>query len=474
MNSGKAKAGLCLLYEKWFTDYCDDPANKKLGGELRAFIEKDAQAVVEQLSRHFDLAYAGPMASVADVPKSVKAFRDGGVDLIIVVSLFWSGDKPLLRLLDEFSDLPLLLWCYAPEQRLPDHMGMNDLFRAGGVVGAMQTSAPLRKLGKKFAYVFGTPGDQELDRELSEYARAFAAKRDLRRLRLGVMCGRYEEMTGTYADEFFLLGKLGVELIPLSSYRLYETASALTEAEIHAAMADLKSRCREVRVGDGDLYYAVRASLAVGRLAREAGLGALALEDFNAEMHKLLKTRPQLWVRDLEELRIVPSMEGDILAALALWLSRRLGQTLPMYTEMFAFDQSRNSLLMGHAAMNCLDLAGDNPISIIPDAECGTLNATGGAWLHFKGKSGPVVVAGLFDTGGGAYRVTTFTGTAGYSDLLDTSPNVLVQVPMPLRDFYRQMLTTGMTQHFALSYDDIGSAWEKFCAVAGFEHVRIR
>lgn len=469
----KAKAGLCLLYEKWFSDYCDDPANAKLGAELREFIDKDSRAVVDQLSRHFDLTYTGPMVSVADVDKNVKAFREDGVELIVVVSLFWSGDKPLLRLLEDFGNLPLLFWCYAPTTSLPDHMGMNDLFRAGGVVGAMQTSAPLRKLNKKLNYVFGTPGDGELERDLAEYSRAFATKRDMRRLRLGHMCGRYEEMTGTYADEFFLLGKLGVELVPLSSYRLYETALALTDAEIRAAMDALKKRCREVRVGDEDLFYAVRASLAVGRLAREEGLGALALEDFNAEMHRLLKTRPQIWVPELDELRIVPSMEGDILAAMALWISRSLGDSLPMYTEMFAFDQSRNSLLMGHAAMNCLDIAGDNPISIIPDAETGALNETGGAWLHFKGKAGPVLVAGLFDTGGGAYRATNFSGTARYSDLLDTSPNVLVEIEPPLREFFRRMVTTGMTQHFALSYDDIGGAWEKFCDIAGIDYVRV-
>lgn len=468
-----AKAGLCLLYEKWFSDYCDDPANAELGAELRGFIDADSKAVVDRLSRHFDLTYTGPVVSTADVARNVKAFREDGVELIVVVSLFWSGDKPLLRLLEEFPGLPLLVWCYAPSTRLPDHMGMNDLFRAGGVVGAMQTSAPLRKLGKKLAYVFGTPGDEVLERDLAEYSRAFGAKRDMRRLRLGHLGGRYEEMTGTYADEFFLLGKLGVELIPLSAYRLHETACSLSDGEIRAAMADLKQRCRDVRVGDDDLYYAVRASLAVGRLAREEGLGALALEDFNAEMHKLLKTRPQLWVPELDELRLVPSMEGDILAALALWLSRRLGDTMPMYTEMFAFDQSRNSLLMGHAAMNCLDIAGDNPVSIIPDAECGALDETGGAWLHFKGRAGPVLVASLFDTGGGAYRAATFAGTARYSDLLDTSPNVLVEIAPPLREFYRLMIATGMTQHFALSYDDIGGAWEKFCEVAGIDYVRI-
>ena len=473
MSIQKAKAGLCLLYEKWFSEYCDDPNNSEKGQELKALILKDSAAVVGELEKHFELVYAGPMASVDDAPKSISLFREKDVDLIIVVSLFWSGDKPLLKVLEALPHVPLLLWCYAPTVTLPAHMGMNDLFRAGGVVGAMQTSAPLRKLNKKFSFVYGTPGDPSLDLELKEYGRAFAARRAMKGLRLGHYFGRYEEMTGTYADEFFLLGKFGIDLVPISAYRVYQEANALSESRVREYLHALKGRCSCVNVSEEALTHAARASLAIGVVAEQEGLGAIALEDFNSEMHSLLKTRPQLWIPTFDEMRLVPSMEGDVLASLALWVSIQLGETLPMYTEMFAFDQVRNSVLMGHASMNCLELAGNNPISIIPDAECGALDACEGAWLHFKGRDGAVTVASLFDTGGGHYRTAVFEGTASYSDLLDTSPNVLVKLPIPLKDFYKKMLTAGMTQHFSLSYDATASVWEKFCEVAQIDFLKI-
>lgn len=473
MAAQKAKAGLCLLYEKWFSDYVNEPTNAEKGQELKNFIEKDSAAVIAELHTYFDLVYPGPMVSVADAEIAIAHFRESGIDLLIVVSLFWSGDKPLIKTIQAFPHLPVLLWCYAPTTTLPEKMGMNDLFRAGGIVGAMQTSAPLRKMNKKICFVYGTPGDEALALELAEYGRAFGAKKAMQGLRLGHIGGRYEEMTGTYADEFFLLGKLGVALVPISALRLSKAADALSEAEVQDYIGWLKGRCVSVGVSDDALYCAARASLAVARVAQEEKLGALALEDFNDEMHHLLRTRPQLWVPTLDQLRLVPSMEGDVLAALALWISCQLGDTLPMYTEMFAFDQARNSILMGHAAMNCLDIAGDNPVSIIPDAECGTLDESEGAWLHFKGREGNVTVASLFDTGGGQYRATTFSGKAVYSNLLSTSPNVLVQMDIPLRSFYQKMITTGMTQHFALSYDATKRGWEKFCEVTGIDFLPI-
>jgi len=375
--------------------------------------------------------------------------------------------------IERFRGLPVLLWCYHPLKTLPDHMGMNDQFRLGGVVGAMQTSAPLRKLDVKLHFIFGTPGDPVLDREFKEYGKAFAAVMNMRSLRLGQIGGRYEEMTGTYADEFFLLGKLGVELVPLSAQKLYQAAQSISDAQIDEYLLWLKARCVSIGVSEKALRYAARASLAVGRLSREEGLGALALEDFNQEMHDLLGTRPQLWVPELDDLKLVPSMEGDVLAALALWISRQLGETMPFYTEIFTFDQARNSILMGHASMNCLDLAGDNPISIIPDAETGTLDAVEGAWIHFACKPGPVTVASLFDIGGGAYRAAVFTGEGQYSELLGMAPNILVKLPIPLDRFFKIVITAGMTQHLALSYDDIARSWEKFCKIAGIDFLDI-
>ena len=161
----------------------------------------------------------------------------------------------------------------------------------------------------------------------------------------------------------------------------------------------------------------------------------------------------------------VVSMEADAISGLCLWISRQLGNTTPMYTEMFMFDQERNGLLFGHASMHDLELAGDNPITIIPDAELGMINETEGAWLHFAAKPGQAVINSLFGDNDG-YTATMFKGEVSTTQILGIHPNAFVTVDIPIRELYSRLMKRGMTQHFSLSYDDIAEKWRKFCEVA--------
>jgi L-arabinose isomerase len=161
-------------------------------------------------------------------------------------------------------------------------------------------------------------------------------------------------------------------------------------------------------------------------------------------------------------------MEGDVNAAVAMWVSRHLGKTTPMYTEMFAFDQKRNGVLFGHASMMDLELAADNPLTLIPDAELSMFTESKGAWIHFKGKNGPVTVNSIFGARSD-YTVTMFTGRAEYSDILDIHPNVFVRLDIPVRDLFKKLMRRGMNQHFSVSYDDIVEKWRKFCEIASLD-----
>ena len=73
---------------------------------------------------------------------------------------------------EELPNVPLLLWCYTPYTRLPEQMSMRDLFRASGPVGALQASGPLKRLGRRFGFAFGSYESQEtVDRIVEEERR---------------------------------------------------------------------------------------------------------------------------------------------------------------------------------------------------------------------------------------------------------------------------------------------------------------
>jgi L-fucose isomerase-like protein len=460
-NAVKPRAGAALLTAEWFLEV-------GLQTGLAARVEQDIRRVLAALERSFELIYPGPISTVEQAVKAGRRFRAEGAELLILVHVLWSEDGPLVRLLREASGLPILLWCYNPYDRLPVSLSPQDLFRASGPVGFLQGSAPLARLGLDFTYVFGSPEDEGLARELADCARAFAIRSALPSLRIGQLGPRCGAMAGGYVDEFRLLAKLGVSLVPLSAWRLAKQAEDLPAREVQAFVRDLKARYRVIGVSDRSLELAARASLALASLVEGKGLGALAIEDLNPELHLLLKTRPCLWVPALRERGAVVGMEADIGATLGLWLARQAGESSPMYTEIFTFDREANALLFGHAGIHDPALAGSGEVTLVPDAEYAAADEVEGAWLSFAARPGPVTAVSLF-AGAEDCRLTVFQGEVlPTKGKLEAFPHAFVRIQRPLADFFEKAARLGLTQHFALSYDPVAGRLEKLCRILGW------
>lgn len=468
-NRERPKAGAALLSAEWFL-------NVGLQADPAAAAEADLRRVRAALEPHFDLVDPGPISSRGQAERAARLFRAEGVELLILVHVQWSEDGPLVRLLRELADLPVLVWCYNPYPALPARMTPGELFRASGAVGFLQGSVPLARMGVKFGYVFGHPEDPRLAAELAEYARVFAARAALRALRIGRVGPRSECMTGSWTDEFRLLARLGVSLVPVSAWRLAEEAEAIGEPAVLGFVRELKSRYPVRGVSDRSLQTAARASLAVAAVAEKERLGAVAIEDLDPELHRLLKTRPCLWVPALGEAGVVVGMENDFVSTLGMWLTRRLGGSPPLYTEIFTFDQQANCLLFGHAGMQDPALAGGNPITLVADAEYQASDEVEGAWMHFAARPGRVTAVSLFAAADN-YRLAGFQGEVlpveGAEGKLAGFAHALVRIERPLADFFRAAGGLGMSQHFALSYDEVAGGLEKLAHVLGLEWVQL-
>lgn len=469
----KVKAGLAALSAEWFSQVGIQNDASKRYGDLPRAVESDTEAVMAAVRKHFDPVFPGRITSPAAARNAIEMFRRENVQVVIICHIMWSEDAPLIEILKAIGDLPVILWCYSPYRTLPDRMTSLELFRSSGTVGMLQGSAPMKKMGVRFGFVFGHPADPTLARGLAEYAKVIAARASLRTLRIGRIAGRCEPMTGTWFDEFRLLAALGPAIAPISAYRLREAAGAVSDADLDDFVGHLKAGYAIHGVSDRSLRLAARASLGVERLALEEGLGAVAIEDLNPELHRLLKTRPCLWTPRLAANGVVIGMEGDVISTLALWLGRQLSAATPMFTEIFTFDHEQNALLMGHAGMNDPALAGGNPVTIVPDHEYEAADEVEGAWLHFSGKAGPVTVLSLFaDTSN--YRLTAFRGEAlSAPEKLEGFPSVFVRIAMPLSEFFRKLVSQGLTQHFAVVYDDVLDSAEKLGEMLRIECVRL-
>ena len=166
-----------------------------------------------------------------------------------------------------------------------------------------------------------------------------------------------------------------------------------------AYCADLTGRFRVEGVSEGSLRLAVRNALALDDLVLEYNLGAVAIQDLDPVLHRLAGIRPCLCPPLSAEQGIAFGVEGDLNTALGLLAAMRAAAAPCMYTEVFTFDPGENVLLMGHAGIHDPRLAGEDGVTIVPDAEYRHADRVEGAWQEFILAPGPVVCLSLYDAG---------------------------------------------------------------------------
>jgi len=396
----------------------------------------------------------GVLATPAQVERAAELFRQEDIDGLVFCQITWGEDRLILEALERLPATPLLLWCYTPFQRLPEQMGMPDLFRYSGPVGALQASGPLKRMGKRFSFAFGSDQNKQALRKIVAFGKAARAAKHLKRVRIGVLPYRCNQMSGTYVDEFRLKKELGPELHYISTHDYRELCEAIPKERVEAFVRELKAEIPLSRdVTEAGLACGARVSLGLADVVEKYHLDAVAIEDVGEELHRVVGLRPCLYVPALFE-RAVVSMEAEVGGAVALWLLKKLTGRPPMYTEIFTFDEEENCLLMGHAGIHDINLAASKQeVLIEPDGEYRE-SEPDSCWMRFRAKGGRVTLLSLFcDVERFKMVVAQGEALSGPAKLLG-SPHAYVKLATPVGDLFETATKTGMTQHWALVHDD--------------------
>ena len=219
------------------------------------------------------------------------------------------------------------------------------------------------------------------------------------------------------------------------------------------------------------MRLACRNTLALDVLAEERGLGALAIQDLNPELHRLAGTRPCLCPPRCAERGIPVAMESDLNTSLGMLAAMIAAGAPAMYTEIFTYDAAENVLLMGHAGVHNPALAKSGSVRIVPDAEYRQADRVEGAWLEFILAAGPVTCVSLYDTGAG-YRLLVFDGKSlGGRLRLEGYAHALVRPALPATALLERLVRRGLTQHFAVVPGRVGGILEKWARLAGIEFI---
>jgi L-arabinose isomerase len=448
----KPKAGLLLLTADWFIQV---GASQGSFNALPGRLDRDAAAIVDALSSFLDIINPGVLSTTTQVDSATSTFKQQDIDALIICYITWGEDRLILEAVERLSSIPILLWCYTPSSHLPDVMTMVDLFQASGVVGSVQASGPLKRLGMTYGLAFGTPRNPQTLREIVAFCKAAQTAKALKNVTIGVLPYRCDQMTGTYVDEFRLKTDIGPQLKYISTHDYKAVCEQIPDNEVRNYVTGIQSKYTFTEsVTEKGIYNAARVSLGLAEVAHQYGLDAVAINDVADELHRVVGLRPCLSNKKLFE-RAVVSMEAEVGGAIALLMLKMLTQKTPMYTEIFSIDQAENCILIGHAGIHNAESLVEhlNDIVIEPDGEY-LETEPDSAWMRFRVKGGRVTLLSIFcDVKRFKMVITTGNALSGTPKLLG-SPHAYIRLDRALEDFFKQIIRSGMTQHWALVHGD--------------------
>jgi len=445
------------------------------GPEFLKLVESDVANIEHSLGSFLEVIGSGIVFREDQARAAATKLREERVDLVIFCPVVWSSDRVLLAALREIDEkLPVIMWCCSPYRELSKKMSVSELVRATGAVGALQSASAMARLGRSLIPVAGTLDDERVLEQIHEYSMAAKVANELKRMNIGLLPCRYEDMIGTYVDEAKVLSKLGPRIEPISVAELFRASQEVNQSELKSFTEYLKKNFEIVGVSEKSLATSGRASLALANIVEQHNLDAIAVEDMNDEMHRLLKTRPCLPAKSIAEKPVPVGMEGDIWGTLSMLILQRLTGKPAVFCEIYTFDVPNNSLLMGHQGVLNPSLAQDSSkVKIIPDCEFQHYDEVEGACMYFTYREGIVTLLAIVSERD-KFRMIISRGEAvAINDKVEGYAHMLVKIDPPVKRFLETALVSGANQHWAVVNHDAVKHLEKLAEIMGFEKTLI-
>jgi L-arabinose isomerase len=423
----------------------------------------------ELLRAHgIDLHSTAPVTDDAagqDAARAISELSAVQVDLVIACFAGWIPTYPVIRTLSEFRHLPILLW------GLSGWTEGGRLITTADQAGTTAIRQTLEDLDFNFKYVpdyFDAPPRIE---EISTFARAAAAIKDLHNAKIGSMGYRDMNLYATLHEGASLRRVLGVEAEFFEMLEIFQRSERLEPMQVQSIVEEvLKKWTFEKAVPHEVLETGARYFLAIREKVVERDYKAVSLIDVDG-MKKLLHFPPAMVFMLLaDNLNICTIPENDILGAATQLLTRSLTGQIAAYLEFYEF--FTNGVLMGVPDYVPAEVV-DGPVRVTP-SNFGEL--AGGVLNVSRLKTGSITLCRLAQRRG-TYVLHLALGKAvtprpweeaGWAPPAPQLPGLEFVLDCDMGKFAQSV----MGQHYILSYGDNSGVFSDFCKLRGIEIIR--
>ena len=474
-KTGRAKAGLLLIAS---------PRFKNLSGPLRGtYHERKLKAVgeIKESMDFLDIVDPGIIYETADAEKAMRMFYDEQVDFVVAEFLSWSEDFAWIRFLRDCPDMPILFANVAkPKMTFETTLDEDDFIDylcSGTLVGSLEASGSVRRVPRKnVKTIMGTR--EQVAEQIRCYAAAARARSILRRSNVGLMANMNEAMWSTYIDNYDLFTKIGPEIhyLPYSDYGEY--IGALTDGEVKAYADELTGRYRMMDDVEYDKFIGcVKASLAIKKMAEDKGVDIFVYNDIDPATFKTAGCRAGFYHPWFNENVSVLVPEADIGAGIITYVLKLISGKNINFLEPFHIEDDFGTFAGGHAGPNDHnDPKWQENVVIARDVRFAKTKwkYAGAPFAWYRISPGMKTIAGLYEENGKYKLICFLAESLEGKHLLATYTHSIFRPVVPVKTLFKEILTIGATQHYAVADGDWTAQLEMFAEMMGFDFYYIK
>lgn len=390
----------------------------------------------------FDVIKLGAVLSPADSVKAGIKLYDERADALLAVPVCWYEDYLMMDLLEEWRGA-LFLW------PLPG-------VETGALCGAQQNMSFLKRLDYPAEYAFGEPDSKECFEKASEFFRAAALNRRLRRARIGLFGHRIGGMTHAAPDEFALKKSVGPRIVHLDLNGTLSEVENEAREKSREKWTKLVARAGCCNVSEADGIYSMQMYSILERLVKKHELDALAVGCYPYLMGKVC-----LAASLLADQGIPMACEGDANGAVAMLILRLLSGGAVHNCDWLE-PVGEDTVLFSHCGSGSFSLAASEK-----DIKLESVRLMGqGVCAQFPAKTGPVTLLNL-TPGENSYLCAVLEGEAIETEMLFPGNPLKVKFPRSPVEINDWIFDNGLGHHWMVAYGKYSEEIRLWNKIAG-------
>ena len=421
------------------------------------------------------LTPGGLVRSEEDANKVINLFKDKDIKGLIIGTMTFGEELPVLTIAEEFRKLPIFLFGTKEGPFKEDGKRSSDSF-----CGTISISSGLHRRGMKFE--FGDiyfPEEKNFSDDISSFIKVCTAYEKFIGARIGQIGVKPSPFETCAINEANLIKKFNQRIVTYSLLGLYNDLNNINDSDkkVIDIVNEINSKADTTLVPKDILKKLAKLEICISEFVERENLVAISFQCW-PDIQQILGISICMTLGRLTEKGLIAACETDIHGAISMFNQYfiSLKKKVPHFIDWTIMNQqNKNIFLAWHCGNAPMCLSHSKPIIRSHYAFDKMFNnkksfATG----EFQLKDGPVTINRLVEYDGD-FKMLSVNGVSKIiSDDIEKIRGSYSWIEVPnLKKLYRTIIEEGFTHHASMIYGDIDKEIKNLCKFLGIKIISI-